>query len=187
MTMPITFPIDTRLKDGSPVRLAVAEPKDVEAVRRLFKVIVDEGTSYPHEQSTPDKEFQAYWFGGDATVVASVPSRSSGFQLAGAYYVKANWPGRASHVANAGFIVAPEWRGKGLGRLLGETMLDHARALGFRSVIFNLVFAENRVSRHLWKQLGFRELATIPQAVRKNDGRYQEAVMIFRSLVEDSE
>ena len=184
MTRPITFPIETHVKDGSPVRLAVAEPQDVEAVRRLFKVIVDEGTSYPHEQSTPDKEFQTYWFGGGATVTASVPDPSGRRQLAGAYYVKANWPGRAAHVANAGFIVTPEWRGKGLGRLLGETMLHHARALGFQSVIFNLVFAENRVSRHLWKRLGFRELATIPHAVRNNDGYYQDAVIIFRSLVD---
>ena len=66
-------------------------------------------------------------------------------------------------------------------------MLDHARQLGFRSVIFNLVFAENRVSRQLWKQLGFRELATIPQAVRKDDGNFQDAVIIFRSLLDHSD
>jgi GNAT superfamily N-acetyltransferase len=69
--------------------------------------------------------------------------------VAGTYYVKANWPGRASHIANAGFIVTPEWRNKGLGRLLGKTMLDHARTLVFGSVIFNLVFAENHASRRL--------------------------------------
>ena len=98
----------------------------------------------------------------------------------------ANWPGRAKHVANAGFTVAPEWRGKGLARLLGETMLDHARGLGFRIVIFNLVFSENHVSHRLWTQLGFRELATLPQAVRKDDGTYQDAHIMFRSLCDDS-
>jgi hypothetical protein len=44
-------------------------------------------------------------------------------------------------------------------------MLDHARWLEFLSVIFNLVFSENPLARRLWKQLGFRELATPPQAV----------------------
>jgi L-amino acid N-acyltransferase YncA len=187
MTMPINFPIEKHLKDGSSIRLALAEPQDVEAIRRLFNVIVNEGTSYPHEESTPDKDFQTYWFGGGPTVTASVPDPSGGGQLAGAYYVKANWPGRSAHVANAGFLVTPEWRGKGLGRLLGETMLAHAHTLGFQSVIFNLVFAENRVSRHLWKQLGFRELATIPHAVRKDDGNFQDAVIIFRSLLDRSD
>ena len=48
--MPINFPIDTQLKDGSDVRLVLAKPEDVERLRRLYEVIVDEGTSFPHEQ-----------------------------------------------------------------------------------------------------------------------------------------
>ncbi|MCA9451148.1 MAG: GNAT family N-acetyltransferase [Nitrospiraceae bacterium] len=184
--MPIRFPIDTQLQDGSAVRLALAEPKDIESLRQLYNVIVDEGTSFPHEQMPSDGDFQAYWFGGCGTVLAFVRTGTNSLELAGAYYVKANWPGRAKHVANAGFIVAPRWRGKGLGRLLGETMLAHARSLGFRSVIFNLVFSENHVAHRLWTQLGFRELATLPQAVRKDDGTYQDAHILFRSLCDDS-
>jgi RimJ/RimL family protein N-acetyltransferase len=64
-------------------------------------------------------------------------------------------------------------------------MLDYAKQLGYRSVIFNLVFAENLVARRLWEKLGFHELAIIPGAVRKNDGTYQDAIVMFRSLVED--
>lgn len=64
-------------------------------------------------------------------------------------------------------------------------MLDHARALAFRSVIFNLVFAENHASRRLWEQLDFQVLGTLPRAVRRNDGSYQDALIMFRSLVED--
>lgn len=184
--MAIHFPLDTLLKDGSAVRLALAEPQDVEPLRRLHELIVEEGTSYPHEQVPPGDEFRAFWFGGCGTVIACAPERAADTALAGAYYLKANCPGRGSHVANAGFIVAPTWRRKGLGRLLGETMLTHARALGFRSVIFNLVFAENQASRHLWERLGFRTLASIPQAVRKSDGTYQDALIMFRSLIEES-
>lgn len=165
--MPIRFPIDTQLKDGSAVRLALAEPKDIESLRRLYEVVVDEGTSFPHEQMASDEEFKAYWFGGCGTVVAFAATGTGSLELAGAHYVKANWPGRARHVANAGFIVASGWRGKGLGRLLGETMLDHARGLGFRSVIFNLVFWENHVAHRLWTQLGFRNLPPSPKRCAK--------------------
>lgn len=183
--MPFSFPTLTRLKDGSAVQLVPAGPQDIEALRHLFEVIIQEGTSFPHEQMPSDQDFQALWFGGSPTVLAQMPNRSGALELAGAYYVKANWPGRAGHIANAGFIVAPEWRNKGLGRLLGETMLDHARTLGFRSVIYNLVFAENRASRRLWEDLGFRVLGTIPQAARKHDGTYQDALILFRSLIDD--
>jgi ribosomal protein S18 acetylase RimI-like enzyme len=90
---------------------------------------------------------------------------------------KLAWAGRTW--ANAGFIVAPDWRNRGLGWLLGTTMLASAKQLGYRSVIFNLVFSDNAVARHLWDKLGFKELGAIPGAVRKNDGIYQDAVIMF--------
>jgi GNAT superfamily N-acetyltransferase len=99
-----------------------------------------------------------YWFHGKSTVVAYVPDRATG--MVGEFYLKPDWPGRASHVANASFIVAPDWRNKGLGRLLGETMLAYA------------------------KQLGFKALRTIPGVVRKDDGSHQDAIIMFRSLIE---
>ena len=78
-----------------------------------------------------------YWFRGKSTVAAYVPDRANAAGMVGAFCLKPNWPGRARQVANAGFIVAPDWRNKGLGWLLGATMLTHAKQLGYRSVIFN--------------------------------------------------
>jgi GNAT superfamily N-acetyltransferase len=70
-------------------------------------------------------------------VAAYVPDRAGAADMAGAFYLKPNWPGRARQVANAGFIVALDWRNKGLGWLLGAIMLTYAKQLGYRSVIFN--------------------------------------------------
>jgi L-amino acid N-acyltransferase YncA len=179
------FPIENKLKDGSPVQLLLADDRDVESLRQLYRIIVEEGTSYPHDRPPHRDEFVEYWFKGKKIVAAYVPDRAGSGTMAGAFYLKPNWPGRASHVANAGFIVSPEWRNKGLGRLLGRTMLDYATELGYRGVIFNLVFSENRTARRLWEDLGFRQLAIIPGAVRKQDGTYQDAVIMFRSLVNE--
>jgi len=176
------FPIQSNLKDGSLVQFSLAKEEDVEPLRALYRVIVEEGNSYPHDQVPDHDEFMDYWFRGKKTVVAYVPDRERATEIAGAFYLKPNWPGRAGHVANAGFIVAPKWRNQGLGRLLGETMLDYAKRLRYRSVIFNLVFSENFGARRLWEQLGFRQLGMIPGAVRKNDGTYQDAIIMFRSL-----
>jgi L-amino acid N-acyltransferase YncA len=87
-------------------------------------------------------------------------------------------------VANAGFVVAPAWRNKGLGWLLGAVMLRYARDLGYRSVLFNLVFCDNHPARRLWKKLGFEEIGVIPGAVRNENGAYRDAVIMFRSLIE---
>jgi L-amino acid N-acyltransferase YncA len=179
----LTFPIRANLKDGSPVELVLAGDRDVEPLRDLYRIIVEEGTSYPHDRFPDDHDFMDYWFRGRSTVAAYAQDRADAAPMAGAFYLKSNWPGRARQVANAGFMVAPEWRKKGLGWLLGATMLEYAKQLGYRSVLFNLVFSENAPARHLWEKLGFRQLGVIPSAVRKDSGTYQDAVIMFRSLL----
>lgn len=176
------FPLDAKLTDGTQIQLVLADRRDQEPLQRLYRNIVEEGTSYPHDRVPHLDEFEEYWFRGKTTVAAyRTDAQKAG--IVGAFYLKPNWPGRAKHVANAGFIVAPEWRNKGLGWLLGAVMLDYARDLGYRSVLFNLVFSENLAARHLWKKLGFIELGVIPDAIRKNDGTYQDAIIMFHSLV----
>jgi len=160
----------------------LAEEQDIEPLKTLYRMIVEEGNSYPHDRLPEHNEFMDYWFHGKRTVVAYVPDRKRATEMAGAFYLKPNWPGRAGHVANAGFIVGPEWRNKGLGRLLGETMLSYAKQLRYRSVIFNLVFSENLGARRLWEHLRFQQLGVIPRAVRKDDGTYHDAIIMFRSL-----
>ena len=165
------------------MQLVLAGQRDIEPLRTLYRIIVEEGTSYPHDRFPDDDDFMDYWFRGKTTVAAYVPDREGASTMAGAFYLKPNWPGRARQVANAGFIFAPEWRKQGLGWLLGATMLEYARQLGYRSVLFNLVFSENVWARRLCERLGFKEVAILPGAVRKNDGTYQDAVIMFQSLV----
>jgi GNAT superfamily N-acetyltransferase len=153
----LTFPIRATLKDDSPVQLVLAGERDIEPLRTLYRIVVDEGTSYPHDRFPGDDDFLDYWFRGKTTVAAYAPDREGASAMAGAFYLKPNWPGRARQVANAGFIVAPECREKGLGWLLGATMLEYARQLGYRSVLFNLVFSENVQARRHWQRLGFKE------------------------------
>ena len=180
--MSLTFPVDAKLKAGAPVQLVLADNQDIEPLRRFYRMIVEEGTSYPHDRFPDEDAFMDYWFRGKSTVVPYVPDRARATGMVGAFYLKPNWPGRARQVANAGFIVAPDWRNKGLGWLLGATMLTYAKQLEYRSVIFNLVFSENVAARHLWDKLGFKELGVILGAVRKNDGTYQDSIIMFRSL-----
>ena len=180
------FPQTVALKDGTPIELRQSVQSDWSALRVLYDIIAQEGVSYPHDKMLREREFLDYWVTGKLTVVACPKNcykEDDSDSIAGAFYLKPNWPGRASHVANAGFIVSPSWRRRGLGRLLAMTMLDCAKAHGYRSVIFNLVFAENHAARLLWRQLGFEEAARLPSVVRKDDGTYQDALIMFRSLV----
>ena len=90
-----TFPVDAKLKDGSPVQLVLADNQDIEPLRDLYRVIVEEGMSYPHDHFPDQDAFMDYWFRGKSTVAAYMPDWAGAAGMVGAFYLKANWPGRA--------------------------------------------------------------------------------------------
>jgi L-amino acid N-acyltransferase YncA len=75
-----------------------------------------------------------------------------------------NQPAAGSHVANAGFMVAPAAARRGVGRALATHVIDHATSDGYRAMQFNAVVATNRHAVALWESLGFEILATVPRA-----------------------
>ena len=87
------FPLHAQLKDGTRIRLVPVNERDIESLRRLYRVIVDEGTSYPHNQFPDDEEFQDYWIRGKTTVVVYLADRGHEERVLGAFYLKPNWPG----------------------------------------------------------------------------------------------
>lgn len=77
-----------------------------------------------------------------------------------------NHGGGGGHVANAGFMVAPTASGRGVGRALGEYVLEVARADGYLAMQFNAVVETNAGAVSLWRAMGFDILATVPDAFR---------------------
>lgn len=75
-----------------------------------------------------------------------------------------NYPGRSSHLCNAGFVVPPKLRGLGIGKLAGQSFLFFAPRLGYRGSVFNLVYSTNEASARIWDRLGFDRVGRIPQA-----------------------
>ena len=83
--MSVTFPIEAKLKDGSPVQLVLADQQDVEPLCHLYRMIVEEGTSYPHDRFPNQDDFMDYWFRGKSTVAAYVPDRAGAATMTGAF------------------------------------------------------------------------------------------------------
>jgi L-amino acid N-acyltransferase YncA len=170
------LPLSKILKDGTLVELDSMRPQEEPRVRELLNAVILEGRTYPQVAPLSEKEFAAYWLVNQAFVVRSDD------EILGAFYLKPNFPGRCRHTANAGFIVPPHVRGKGIGRFMGESMLHLARQEGFEAILFNLVFETNVASINLWKSLGFEVIGTIPQAVKLADGSVISALMMHRKL-----
>ena len=107
----------------------------------LFAEVVAAGEGYPQSPPLTRDEFDATWVRPVTLVVGA--RQVTGGPLLGAYYLKPNFPGRAAHVANAGYVVAAASRGRGVGRALVEDSIWRAAAVGFDALQFNLVFETN--------------------------------------------
>jgi ribosomal protein S18 acetylase RimI-like enzyme len=96
--------------------------------------------------------------------------------VAGSYHLLPNYDGLAAHIANAGYMVAPPYRRRGIGRALVEHSLDEARRHGFDAMMFNLVI-ESNPSRALYELLGFEAVGRVPEAIGGED-----AIVYWRKL-----
>ena len=122
--------------------------------------------------STSSIDFNFSWV---RPVTGVIGARVEGV-LAGAYYLKPNFPGRGAHIANAGYVVGRLHRGRGIGRLLVEDSIRRAPTLGFDAIQFNLVFADNP-ARRLYEGFGWTEIGRIPRALGTTD-----AIIYWRAV-----
>ncbi|MEH2184489.1 GNAT family N-acetyltransferase [Nostoc sp.] len=180
----MNFPLIKVLKNGILVELDYMHPQEQEVVRSLLNVVIVEGKTYPQKQPLSLTEFSAYWLSKDAFVVRTsvVDPTHKPKEILGAFYLKPNFPGRCSHICNAGFIVQPGLRGQGLGRFMGEAMLSIAANLGYEAVMFNLVFETNIPSITLWQSLGFEIIGQIPGAAKLENGQVVDALILYHTL-----
>jgi len=100
---------------------------------------IEGGDTYPMLEALPVEAFGPYWFGvfgavmleGDFKSSEDVKSLDTDWSKVclGSFYTKPNYPGRSSHVCNAGFLVTSAARNKGVGKLLGKQYLKWAPQL----------------------------------------------------------
>ena len=157
---------------GAQLRIAAVDDADHEELLAAFAGVVVAGEGYPQVPDEPVtwRDFRAYWLDPARAVVVARPAE--GGPLVGSYTMKPNGVGRAAHVANAGYVVVPAWRGRGVGTALVEHSMRTARALGFDAMQFNFVFASNP-ARRLYERLGFQLVGTVPDVIEG------EAVCIY--------
>ena len=133
---------------------------DHDGLWSIIQPVIQAGDTYVYAPDTPREAMLAIWLADSKhTYVAEQEG-----VIMGTFFICANQPGLGAHVANAGYMVHPDHRGKGIAKQLCLFSLTEARRLGFRAMQFNAVVATNTVAVRLWEQCGFRRVGTVPKA-----------------------
>jgi L-amino acid N-acyltransferase YncA len=154
---------------------------DRDAIWNIFHEIIAGGDTYAFDPQMAREEALAYWFRADTHTY--VAEEDGG--VVGTYILRPNQSGPGSHVANAAFMVARDAKGAGVGRRMAEHCLSEARRMGFRGMQFNFVISTNTRAIHLWNQLGFKIVGTLPGAFRHPEKGFVDVYVMYRSLLED--
>ena len=143
------------------IEIREATDDDWPRIYPVYAAVVAAGTTYAFPEGQSLEEARPLWREPPPgrVVVAEEDGRLVGTAKAGP-----NRPGRGAHVATASFMVDPQTRGRGVGRALGEHVVQWAREAGYRAVQFNAVVETNTAAVRLWQSLGFEVVGTVPEA-----------------------
>ncbi len=155
-----------------------SEPRDNDAIWRILEPTFRAGETYPMPRDISRSDALAYWHSpGHAVFVAEDEGT-----VVGTYYLRANNRGGGEHVANCGYVVAPDAFGRGVARAMCAHSLDQARRSGFTAMQFNFVIATNERAVRLWQDLGFAIVGRLPGAFRHPRLGLVDAYVMIRSL-----
>lgn len=144
----------------------------------LFQTVAASGDVFAYDETTIEEVARKLWF--DLPTRCWVAEEDGAF--AGTYYVRPNQPGRGNHVANAGYMVDSQFRGRGLAIQMCLHSLDTARALGFTAMQFNFVVGTNAAAVRAWEKCGFATVGRLPNVYRHRELGFVDALVMFRVL-----
>lgn len=164
--------------DTSETVLRPSTEADWPHVWALFQSVAATGDAFAYDETTAEETARKLWFEPPAACFVC----EVGGQFAGTYYVRPNQPGRGSHVANAGYMVAPAFGGRGLAAAMCRHSLDVARSRGFTAMQFNFVVAANAAAVRSWEKCGFAVVGRLPRAFRHRELGVVDALVMYRGL-----
>jgi ribosomal protein S18 acetylase RimI-like enzyme len=157
-----------------------AMPHDWPGMWSFMEGIVRAGETFSWDRGTTESQARQMWFpkppgrtfvalGADGVVQGTANSVR-------------NHGGGAAHISSASFMVDPTCSGRGIGRALGEHVLEQARRDHFRAMQFNAVVETNTRAVALWRSLGFEVMTTLPAGFQHPVHGYVGLHIMYRQI-----
>lgn len=169
------------LGGGECVWIRNATAEDADRLLKVFRSVAAEGRYILKTPEEADKtleqeiEFIETHNRDDASLFLIA---ESGDQLIGAAGLMASPSARHAHTGLLGIFVVREWRGKGIGTLLMERLIDWARRHPVIEKINLEVYDHNTDAIRLYRRLGFLEEGLRIRQARFGPGDYADEVLM---------
>jgi len=165
------------------VIVRAAQRTDVAAINALYNALIPSTTTAWTETLETEAE-RLEWFEhqqalGFPVLVAEVDGHVAGFTAYEHFRGAGKWPGYRFTVEHSVHVAETNW-GTGVGRVLIERLVDHARAAGVH-VMVAAIDGDNTGSIEFHRRLGFVEVARMPETGTKF-GRWLDLVLMQRIL-----
>ena len=168
-------PNSSRFESGDllarPARL-----EDAEAIARIYNEGIADRVATFETRLRVAADVETWFDGVHPAVVVECNGEVIAFGATSVYRPRQCYAG----VAEASLYVARAARHRGAGRLAMSALIAAATAAGFWKLL-SRIFVENEPSRHLCRQMGFREVG-IYEKHGKLDGAWRDVVIVERLL-----
>lgn len=175
-----SYPKSVQLPEGSQIELRLMTPADRDAVLQFARGLPQEDLLFLRvdltEGSVVDEWISNLQAGRSTSLVAYDDTGLIGY--ATVHSNRAPW---TRGVGELRVNVSPDYRGKGLGRVLTSQIFDLARGLGLRKLMANMT-SDQHGAQAAFRRLGFVPEALLADYVEDRNGTPRDLVIMSYSI-----
>lgn len=173
-----------QLKSEEKIIVRNAVPEDAEGLLAFGNGVLTDATEFfvtEPDEALPsiedEKKFIQENLDGEGKLAIVAEAR---YALVGFLNFNNNKRRRQKHGGAFGMSVGKEWRGKGVGSALLQTLLAWAKENSAIEKVCLGVFPENERGLALYKKFGFVEEGRRVREVKMPDGKYVDTILMYR-------
>lgn len=176
------YPKFIQIKNREQIMLRLMVPEDEERLLEFFREVPFEDRQVLREDTT-DPEIIKRWVNEiDYDRVFPVIAEHRG-RIIGDATLHMKQFGWQRHVGEIRIVIAKEFRGKGLGKVMIHELINKATGVGLHHIQLSLVETQVKEIK-VFERMGFKKIATLPKYVMDVNG-HEHDLIIMTTRVSD--